>query len=176
MTQEHQEASGIHVQDNPAQLAPRPPIDADGPTIAGGVGEDPKEKKPGQKKVPLPASVVKFPLLTGSRAIADITEYPRFAFTQEEADTLSQAIADLGMEFTPAINVLLLAVGIVAGKGMGYAMWLKSGKPPLAADGTPQPRPQPQAQPQPDHTPDIGELSAALSDGPADSGTSEYDG
>ncbi len=175
MTLENLGASGIHVQDNPAQLPPRPPTDAGGATTADGAGEDTKEKK-GEKKVPLPASVVKFPLLTGSRAIADITEYPRFAFTPEEADTLSQAIADLGLEFTPAINVLLLAAGIVAGKAMGYVMWRRSGKPPLAADGTPQPRPQPQAPTQTDQPPDIGELSDALSDGPAESGTSDYDG
>ena len=67
MTLENLGASVIHVQDNPAQLPPRQPTDASEAINASGANEDPKEKK-GEKKIPLRASVVKFPILTGNLA------------------------------------------------------------------------------------------------------------
>ena len=163
MTQENQEGGGINVQTSDAQIPPRPPVDDGEATTAAGADENPKGKKSGTKKVPLSPNVVKFPILTGSRAIAEITEYPRFAFTDEEAKTLAEAIADLGLELTPAMNVILLAAGMVAGKTMGYVAWRRSGKPPLEADGSRRPRQHPpvQAPPSQPSADDLSKLSSA---------------
>ena len=143
------DGSGFNIELTNSDLTPPP---AQNPEL----GDDAPESKSGSgkginlndKKVPLSKNVVKFPLLAGSRAVADVLEYPRFAFTEEEGEALAAAIAELGLEFTPMVNIMLLASGMLAGKTMGYVMWRRQGKPPLNPDGTKMPRQSAPSRPQ----------------------------
>jgi len=74
-------------------------------------------------KVSFPAAAIRFPLETISRGAVDLTGYDGFAFTDEESQVLSDAIAALGAEVSPVLSVVLLSVGIIGGKTVGYGMW-----------------------------------------------------
>ena len=91
--------------------------------------------------VPLSADIVKFPILTVSHAVAEITNYPGWNFTKGEAEALSNAIAALGYQVPPWANAMLLAVGICAGKTISYAVWKRRGATPAASDNPESPEP-----------------------------------
>ena len=57
--------------------------------------------------VPLSAAVVKWPVLTVSHAVAEVTGYPGFNFTELEANALAEAVAELGYNVPPWMNVLI---------------------------------------------------------------------
>lgn len=164
----------IKVEISPSQLTPQaPPETGASEAAAGNNGASASPKSPAPQgilsgqKVPLSKAVVKFPILTGSRAIADILDYPRFEFTEAEADALAAAIAELGLEFTPLVNILLLAGGILTGKTMGYVMWRKAGKPALNPDGTRMARVEAPRAAQPADGP--AAMSAAWEEAPKES-------
>lgn len=168
MAEGDQGGSGINVELSSSNLAPPSKSDSGSETDPAGPKADEGKSAPAKdKKVPLSKNVVKFPILAGSRAVAEVLEYPRFAFTEEEADALAAAIAELGLEFTPVVNIMLLASGMVAGKAIGYAAWRKQGKPALNPDGTRMPR---QSAPQRPPRQDPTEGMATTWEGPPDSG------
>lgn len=161
--------SGINIELSKSNLAPPTKSDSAGETDPGDSKADGGKSAPAKdKKVPLSKNVVKFPILAGSRAVAEVLEYPRFAFTEEEADAMAAAIAELGLEFTPLVNIMLLASGMVAGKAIGYVAWRKQGKPALNPDGTRMPR---QSAPQRPQRQDPTEGMAAEWEGPPDGDT-----
>ena len=121
---------GIDFQQRDAQVERRIGSDAQDRIAYQGAANGQKRDTPSPagSKVPLDARVVKFPIMTVSRAASELTRYPDFAFTDEEAGVLADAIAALGMEVTPVMNVVLLGVGMVGGKVVGYAAWKRNGE------------------------------------------------
>ena len=95
--------------------------------------------------VPLNANAIKFPILSISRAAAEWTGYDPYAFTAEESEVLSQAIAALGAEVPAFLNVVLLGVGIIGGKVAGHAIWVKAGKPAHGTSSRRNGRTEPEA-------------------------------
>ena len=131
---EPENSSGIGFTQTEGQLTPRSTAaESSEPAPPG----QPATGKPQEtaKTIKISSAAVKLPLLSISRAVAEGTGYEKFAFNTEEADTLAQAIVDLGVEVSPLVNVLLLAAGIVGVKAAGYAWWLKAGKPGANGSG-----------------------------------------
>ena len=93
--------------------------------------------KEGTVKVPLGKAVVKFPIKMVAHVAAEVTQYPGYNFTEEEADALAAAIAELGYEVPPWFNPLLLAAGLIGGKTIGYLAWKRSGGDPKDPDPSP---------------------------------------
>ena len=91
-------------------------------------------------KLPLDPNVIRFPIMTISRAGAEITGYPGWQFTDEESKVLSEALAKLMIEVPAWANVALLAAGMLGGKALGYTAWRRAGQPgrrsPSPSNGT----------------------------------------
>jgi hypothetical protein len=132
---------GISFTSDPGGSTPREvPGAADGPPPRT---PPPRATAPGATPVvvPLSAPIVKFPILTVSHAVAEVTGYPGWNFTEDEANALADAIAELGYQVPPWANAMLLAVGIVAGKTISYAIWKRRGGSPVSLDNPELPEP-----------------------------------
>ena len=136
-----QSSGGINIKDKPADLSPRSNA-GDGDEGAGG-GTPPSSAEltsqnplSNQKRVvPISKAAVSLPIQSISRAAAILTEYPPLAFNNDEANRFAEAVAELGMEVSPAVNVMLLGLGMIGGRMVSYALWKRAGKPAIDNDG-----------------------------------------
>ena len=121
-----EDSAGIVFTQDAGQSPREVPGDGDGPPART---PPPKVAAPseGPVTVAMSAAIVKFPILTVSHAVAEVTSYPGFNFTIEEAEALANAIAELGYQVPPWMNAMLLGIGIVAGKTIAYAVWKRRG-------------------------------------------------
>ena len=81
------------------------------------------------KKVPLSPAVVKIPLRFEGQALAHLTGYPGWVYTEEDLNEIASLAQACGIEAPPAIQLVIALTGVHAAKFAGYIAWKKKGRP-----------------------------------------------
>lgn len=124
---------GIVVENVRSQLRPDLDGDGDGQPPAGRSPVSPAPETPATgDNIALDPRIIKFSVGALGTAVAEITRYPGWRFSDEELQAISDALAELGVRLPPLANALLVVVAIVAGKATAYVMWVRAGRPPIA--------------------------------------------
>ena len=79
-------------------------------------------------KVPISPAVIKPPLRFEGLALAEITGYPGWMYTEEDLEDIATLIQECGWEADPRIQVLFALVGLHGAKLTGYLAWKRSGR------------------------------------------------
>lgn len=85
--------------------------------------------KPLPKKIPLSPAVVKMPLRFEGQALAQLTGYSGWIYTEEDLNEIANLAQACGIEASPLIQLLIALTGVHAAKLAGYAAWKRKGRP-----------------------------------------------
>lgn len=82
-------------------------------------------------KVPLHPAVIRLPFSILGRIGTELTQYPGFTFTEMELNDLAELWMQTGIMMTPMLQVAIGTTAMCGGKFLGYATWVKAGKPSI---------------------------------------------
>ena len=91
----------------------------------------PQERVARAGKVPLHPAVIRLPFSIFGRIGTELTHYPGFTFTEQELNDLADLWIQCGIEASPMLQAAIGTTAMVGGKTLGYAAWVRAGKPPV---------------------------------------------
>lgn len=96
----------------------------------GEIGAEERAARAG--KVPLHPAVIRLPFSILGRVGTELTGYPGFTFTETELNDMAELWMQCGVEMNPLLQASIGTTAMVGGKFLGYAAWVKAGKPAVA--------------------------------------------
>lgn len=118
---------GIKVTRTEGEL--EPPLTAEAEKFEAEAAEQEIAAKKVVGKMPISPAVIKPPLRFEGLALAEVTGYPGWIYTEEDLEDIASLIAECGWEADPRIQVIFALVGLHGAKFTGYMAWRRSGRP-----------------------------------------------
>ena len=93
-----------------------------------GAGEEIEPKKI-TGKIPLSPAIIKPPLRLEGLVLSEMTGWPGWIYSEEDLEDFAQLIAQLGIEMSPGLQVIIGLGTLHGAKVIAYQAWKKGGRP-----------------------------------------------
>lgn len=121
--------AGIKIERTEGEI--RPPLAGsekpEGIPSEGGEGEIAPKKI--TDRIPISSAIIKPPLRLEGLVLSELTGWQGWCWTEEDLEEYAQLIAQLGLELSAAMQVVIGLVTLHGAKFMAFQAWKKSGRP-----------------------------------------------
>ncbi len=132
---EHPQTEGIKIEATEGQI--KPPLEGVTEDIPEGqpeapTGESPQLKQAVSGKMPLHPAVVKLPLRVEGEALAQLTGFDGWRWSEEELNDLADLWVQCGIYMSPVAQAMIATVAALGAKGMAYVTWKRTARQKLS--------------------------------------------